>query len=32
MSATRVLHVFKTYYPDSLGGVEQVIRQLSTAT
>jgi len=28
----RVLHVFKTYYPDSLGGVEQVIRQLSTAT
>jgi glycosyltransferase involved in cell wall biosynthesis len=32
MSSTRVLHVFKTYYPDSLGGVEQVIRQLSTAT
>ena len=28
----RVLHVFKTYYPDSFGGVEQVIRQLSTAT
>ena len=28
----RVLHVFKTYYPDSLGGVEQVIRQLSSAT
>ncbi|MFI4940068.1 MAG: glycosyltransferase [Burkholderiales bacterium] len=28
----RVLHVFKTYYPDSLGGVEQVIRQLSAAT
>lgn len=28
----RVLHVFKTYYPDSLGGVEQVIRQLSNAT
>jgi len=28
----RVLHVFKTYYPDSYGGVEQVIRQLSTAT
>jgi rhamnosyl/mannosyltransferase len=27
----RVLHVFKTYYPDSYGGVEQVIRQLSTA-
>jgi glycosyltransferase involved in cell wall biosynthesis len=33
MSGTmRILHVFKTYYPDSLGGVEQVIRQLSTAT
>jgi glycosyltransferase involved in cell wall biosynthesis len=28
----RILHVFKTYYPDSFGGVEQVIRQLSTAT
>ncbi len=28
----RVLHVFKTYYPDSFGGVEQVIRQLSTAS
>ena len=28
----RVLHVFKTYYPDSYGGVEQVIRQLSMAT
>lgn len=28
----RVLHVFKTYYPDSLGGIEQVIRQLCTAT
>lgn len=28
----RVLHVTKTYYPDSFGGVEQVIRQLSTAT
>jgi glycosyltransferase involved in cell wall biosynthesis len=30
--AMRVLHVFKTYYPDSIGGIEQVIRQLSTAT
>jgi rhamnosyl/mannosyltransferase len=30
--AMRVLHVFKTYYPDSFGGVEQVIRQLATAT
>lgn len=28
----RVLHVFKTYYPDSLGGVEQVIRQLTSVT
>lgn len=27
-----VLHVFKTYYPDSFGGIEQVIRQLSNAT
>lgn len=27
-----VLHVFKTYYPDSFGGIEQVIRQLSCAT
>lgn len=28
----RVLHVSKTYYPDTVGGVEQVIRQLSAAT
>jgi rhamnosyl/mannosyltransferase len=28
----RVLHFYKTYYPDSLGGVEQVIRQLCVAT
>jgi rhamnosyl/mannosyltransferase len=28
----QVLHVFKTYYPDSLGGVEQVIRQLTSVT
>ena len=28
----RVLHVFKTYYPDTFGGIEQVIRQLSTAS
>ncbi|HEX7642280.1 MAG TPA: glycosyltransferase family 4 protein [Burkholderiaceae bacterium] len=28
----RILHVFKTYYPDSYGGVEQVIRQLSGGT
>lgn len=33
MSGTlRILHVFKTYYPDTYGGVEQVIRQLSNAT
>lgn len=24
----RVLHFFKTYYPDSVGGIEQVIRQM----
>ncbi|MES2126904.1 MAG: glycosyltransferase family 4 protein [Pseudomonadota bacterium] len=28
----RVLHFYKTYYPDSLGGVEQVIRQLCVGT
>lgn len=28
----RVLHVFKTYYPDTVGGVEQVIKQLCLAT
>ena len=28
----RILHVFKTYYPDSFGGIEQVIRQLSNGT
>lgn len=27
----RVLHVFKTYFPDTVGGIEQVIRQLSRA-
>ncbi|WP_292931075.1 glycosyltransferase family 4 protein [Noviherbaspirillum sp.] len=33
MSGTiKVLHVFKTYYPDSMGGVEAVIRQLTAAT
>ena len=31
-STIRVLHVFKTYYPDSLGGVEQVIRQLTSVS
>jgi rhamnosyl/mannosyltransferase len=28
----RVLHFYKTYYPDSLGGIEQVIRQLCRGT
>lgn len=28
----RVLHFFKTYYPDSWGGIEQVIRQLCVGT
>jgi glycosyltransferase involved in cell wall biosynthesis len=28
----RVLHFYKTYYPESMGGVEQVIRQLSVGT
>jgi glycosyltransferase involved in cell wall biosynthesis len=27
----RVLHVYKTYYPDTLGGVEQVLFQLTSA-
>jgi rhamnosyl/mannosyltransferase len=28
----RVLHFYKTYYPDSVGGVEQVIRQMCVST
>lgn len=28
----RVLHFYKTYYPDSMGGVEQVIHQLAQAS
>ena len=28
----RVLHFYKTYYPESWGGVEQVIRQMCVAT
>jgi rhamnosyl/mannosyltransferase len=28
----RVLHFYKTYYPDSFGGIEQVIRQLCVGT
>ncbi|KQW89218.1 glycosyl transferase family 1 [Massilia sp. Root418] len=28
----RVLHFYKTYYPDSWGGIEQVIRQMCVGT
>ncbi|MGZ8290876.1 MAG: glycosyltransferase family 4 protein [Telluria sp.] len=28
----RVLHFYKTYYPDSVGGIEQVIRQMCVGT
>ncbi|MYM81744.1 glycosyltransferase [Duganella sp. FT50W] len=28
----RVLHVYKSYYPDTWGGIEQVIRQLCVGT
>ena len=28
----RVLHFFKSYYPETLGGVEQVIRQIASGT
>jgi rhamnosyl/mannosyltransferase len=28
----RVLHFYKTYFPDSVGGVEQVIRQMCVGT
>lgn len=28
----RILHFYKTYYPDSVGGVEQVINQLARAS
>ena len=28
----RVLHFYKTYYPDSVGGVEQAIRQMCVGT
>jgi rhamnosyl/mannosyltransferase len=28
----RILHFYKTYYPDSVGGVEQVIRQMCVGT
>ncbi len=27
----KVMHFYKTYYPDSFGGIEQVIFQLSEA-
>jgi rhamnosyl/mannosyltransferase len=32
MGKIKVLHIYKTYFPESLGGVEQFIRQLSMAT
>ena len=28
----RVLHFCKTYFPDSVGGIEQVIRQMCVGT
>ena len=28
----RVLHFYKTYFPDSMGGIEQVIRQMCVGT
>jgi len=28
----RILHFYKTYHPDSVGGVEQVIRQMAVGT
>ena len=31
-SGLRVLHFYKTYYPDSWGGVEQAIRQMCVGT
>jgi glycosyltransferase involved in cell wall biosynthesis len=31
-SSLRVLHFYKTYYPDTVGGIEQVIRQLAVGT
>jgi hypothetical protein len=27
----RILHVYKSYYPDTVGGIEQVIAQLAIA-
>ncbi len=32
MSNVRVLHFFKTYFPDSFGGIEQVINQIARGT
>lgn len=32
MSSLRVLHVFKTYFPDGYGGVEQTIKQICLST
>jgi hypothetical protein len=28
----RILHFYKTYYPDSMGGTEQVINQLARSS
>lgn len=28
----RILHIYKSYYPDTLGGIEQIIAQLMLAT
>lgn len=32
MSALRILHVYRTYYPDPPGGVAQAVRQICLAT
>ena len=30
LAALKILHVYKSYYPDTVGGIEQVIAQLGT--
>ncbi len=32
MNKLKILHVYKTYYPDTVGGVEEVIRQIMLST
>ncbi len=32
MSQLRILHIYKTYFPDSYGGVEQTIKQICLGT